>query len=98
MAIKVGINGFGRIGRLVFRILVDNPNVEIVKINDLTDEMVTALQALVRSPVPDHEAIVAEFDSQRSNVKLIASENYSSVAVQCAMANLLTDKYAEGVP
>ena len=37
MAIKVGINGFGRIGRLVFRILVDNPNVEIVKINDLTD-------------------------------------------------------------
>lgn len=37
MAIKVGINGFGRIGRLVFRILLDNPAVEIVKINDLTD-------------------------------------------------------------
>lgn len=37
MAIKVGINGFGRIGRLVFRSLIDNPNVEIVKINDLTD-------------------------------------------------------------
>ena len=36
MAIKVGINGFGRIGRLVFRVLIDNPNVEIVKINDLT--------------------------------------------------------------
>ncbi len=37
MAIKVGINGFGRIGRLVFRTLIDNPEVEIVKINDLTD-------------------------------------------------------------
>ena len=37
MAIKVGINGFGRIGRLVFRALIDNPEVEIVKINDLTD-------------------------------------------------------------
>lgn len=37
MAIKVGINGFGRIGRLVFRALIDNPNVEIVKINDLTN-------------------------------------------------------------
>jgi glyceraldehyde 3-phosphate dehydrogenase len=37
MAIKVGINGFGRIGRLVFRGLINNPDVEIVKINDLTD-------------------------------------------------------------
>ncbi len=37
MAIKVGINGFGRIGRLVFRRLFGNPNIEIVKINDLTD-------------------------------------------------------------
>jgi glyceraldehyde 3-phosphate dehydrogenase len=37
MAIKVGINGFGRIGRLVFRAAVDNPNIEIVGINDLID-------------------------------------------------------------
>lgn len=42
MAIKVGINGFGRIGRLVFRSLIDNPNVEIVKINDLTDNATLA--------------------------------------------------------
>ncbi len=34
MAIKVGINGFGRIGRLVFRASVNNPNVEVVGIND----------------------------------------------------------------
>lgn len=34
MAIKVGINGFGRIGRLVFRVAVQNPNIEIVGIND----------------------------------------------------------------
>ncbi len=31
---KVGINGFGRIGRLVFRASMDNPNVEVVGIND----------------------------------------------------------------
>ncbi len=43
-------------------------------------------------------AIVAELADQRSNIKLIASENYSSIAVQSAMANLLTDKYAEGIP
>jgi glyceraldehyde 3-phosphate dehydrogenase len=34
-AIKVGINGFGRIGRLVFRAGIDNPNIEFVGINDL---------------------------------------------------------------
>ncbi|MGC5326945.1 type I glyceraldehyde-3-phosphate dehydrogenase [Brevibacillus sp. SYSU BS000544] len=35
--VKVGINGFGRIGRNVFRAAVGNPNLEIVAINDLTD-------------------------------------------------------------
>jgi len=34
MAIKIGINGFGRIGRLVFRAAVDNPEVEVRGIND----------------------------------------------------------------
>ncbi|ULL19346.1 type I glyceraldehyde-3-phosphate dehydrogenase [Paenibacillus sp. H1-7] len=37
MATKVGINGFGRIGRNVFRASFSNPDVEIVAINDLTD-------------------------------------------------------------
>ncbi len=43
-------------------------------------------------------SIVQELADQRSNIKLIASENYSSLATQCAMGNLLTDKYAEGIP
>ncbi|GAB4420969.1 MAG: type I glyceraldehyde-3-phosphate dehydrogenase [Bacteroidia bacterium] len=42
MAVKVGINGFGRIGRLVFRALINNPEVEVVKINDLTDNATLA--------------------------------------------------------
>jgi glyceraldehyde 3-phosphate dehydrogenase len=37
MAIKMGINGFGRIGRLVFRAAMENPGVEVVGINDLFD-------------------------------------------------------------
>jgi len=37
MAIKIGINGFGRIGRLVFRAAMENPAVEVVGINDLFD-------------------------------------------------------------
>jgi len=35
--IKVAINGFGRIGRLVFRIMEEDPDFEVVAINDLTD-------------------------------------------------------------
>ncbi|MCL2841061.1 MAG: glycine hydroxymethyltransferase [Defluviitaleaceae bacterium] len=42
--------------------------------------------------------IVKELVDQRSNLKLIASENFCSLGVQSAMGNLLTDKYAEGFP
>ncbi len=34
MAVNVGINGFGRIGRLVFRASIDNPDIEVVGVND----------------------------------------------------------------
>lgn len=37
MAVKVAINGFGRIGRLAFRLMEENDNYEIIAINDLTD-------------------------------------------------------------
>ncbi|MDZ4758651.1 MAG: type I glyceraldehyde-3-phosphate dehydrogenase [Bacteroidota bacterium] len=46
---KVGINGFGRIGRLVFRAAINNPEVEIVGINDLID--------------PDYMAYMLKYDS-----------------------------------
>jgi glyceraldehyde 3-phosphate dehydrogenase len=37
MAVKVGINGFGRIGRLLFRAAAKNPKIQIIAINDLTN-------------------------------------------------------------
>jgi len=43
-------------------------------------------------------AIVSELADQRRNLKMIASENFSSLAVQLALGNLFTDKYAEGFP
>ncbi|MGM0432113.1 MAG: glycine hydroxymethyltransferase [Spirochaetota bacterium] len=43
-------------------------------------------------------AIVQELSDQRTNLKLIASENYTSLSTQASMGNLLTDKYAEGFP
>ena len=49
MAVKVGINGFGRIGRLVFRAAVNNPNIEIVGINDLI--------------TPDYMAYMLKYDT-----------------------------------
>ena len=47
--VKIGINGFGRIGRLVFRASVKRDNVEVVAINDLLDV--------------EHLAYLLEYDS-----------------------------------
>ena len=37
MAVKVGINGFGRIGRNIFRTSIGDPDIDFVAVNDLTD-------------------------------------------------------------
>lgn len=51
----------------------------------------------IEAHTPDiRNSILQELKDQRSHLKLIASENFSSLAVQLAMGNLLTDKYAEG--
>jgi glyceraldehyde 3-phosphate dehydrogenase len=42
LATRVGINGFGRIGRLVFRAMQDDPALEVVAVNDLTDSKTLA--------------------------------------------------------
>lgn len=42
MSIKIGINGFGRIGRLVFRVALNHPDVEVVAVNDLMDSAMMA--------------------------------------------------------
>jgi glycine hydroxymethyltransferase len=55
-----------------------------------------ALDHLSAAAPPVARAIVQELRDQRANLKLIASENYSSLATQLAHGNLFTDKYAEG--
>ncbi|MCA1596757.1 MAG: glycine hydroxymethyltransferase [Chloroflexi bacterium] len=59
---------------------------------------IAALQQIATVSPEVARSIVDELADQRSNLKLIASENYCSIAVQLAMGNLLTDKYAEGFP
>lgn len=42
MAVKVGINGFGRIGRNIFRASLGDPSIEVVAVNDITDSKTLA--------------------------------------------------------
>jgi glycine hydroxymethyltransferase len=55
-----------------------------------------ALDLLRQSTPTVGAGIIQELLDQRSNIKLIGSENYSSPAVQVAQGSLFTDKYAEG--
>ena len=62
MTIKLGINGFGRIGRRVFRASLDHPDVEVTAINDLTDTKTIAhllqydsVHGILNKPVSVHE-------------------------------------------
>ena len=64
MAIKVGINGFGRIGRNVVRAGLHNPNIEFVAANDLTDTKTLAHLLKYDSILgPLHESVKAEGDA-----------------------------------
>ena len=69
--------------------------------NHITAEMamyVSSLELVSRVSGTVASRIVQELKDQRTHLKLIASENFSSLSVQAAMGNLLTDKYSEGFP
>ncbi|MCL2752877.1 MAG: glycine hydroxymethyltransferase [Defluviitaleaceae bacterium] len=66
---------------------------------ELNAEMLTFtanIDAVAKGSPQIAQSIIKELADQRSHLKLIASENFCSPNVQSAMANLLTDKYAEG--
>jgi glyceraldehyde 3-phosphate dehydrogenase len=64
MAVKVGINGFGRIGRNVFRASLGNPEIEFVAVNDLTSPATLAHLLKYDSILGNlHHAITADEDS-----------------------------------
>ncbi len=61
--------------------------------------MVTEVMDFLTAHDPEVGAAVkAEYDRQRSNIELIASENFVSPAVMAAVSTVLTNKYAEGYP
>ena len=67
MAVKVGINGFGRIGRNVFRASLGNPEIEIVAVNDLTS--------------PATLAHLLKYDSILGNLKNEISSSADSITI-----------------
>ena len=67
------------------------------KISSEFVSMIASLETVSKVNPVVARAIVNELDNQRSHLKLIASENYCSLATQQAMGNWLTDKYAEGI-
>jgi glyceraldehyde 3-phosphate dehydrogenase len=67
MAVKVGINGFGRIGRNVFRTALGNPDIEFVAVNDLT--------------TPATLAHLLKYDSILGNLKNEISAGPDSITV-----------------
>jgi glyceraldehyde 3-phosphate dehydrogenase len=72
MATKIGINGFGRIGRNVFQAAMNNPDVEIVATNDLTDTKTLAHLLKYDSILgPIHADVKADADGILVNGKRI---------------------------
>ncbi len=67
MAVKVGINGFGRIGRNVFRTAIGNPDIEFVAVNDLT--------------TPATLAHLLKYDSILGNLKHEISADADSITI-----------------
>jgi glyceraldehyde 3-phosphate dehydrogenase len=67
MAVKVGINGFGRIGRNVFRTALGNPEIEFVAVNDLT--------------TPATLAHLLKYDSILGNLKNEISHTDDSIVI-----------------
>lgn len=78
MATKIGINGFGRIGRNVFRAALNNPAVEVVAINDLTDANMLA-----------H---LLKYDTVHGNLDAEVSVNGNSLVVNGQEINISAER------
>jgi len=78
MAVKVGINGFGRIGRNVFRTAIGNPDIEFVAVNDLT--------------TPATLAHLLKYDSILGNLKNEVSYGPDSITVDGKTIKVFAEK------
>ena len=84
MAIRVGINGFGRIGRQVYRIGYKNPELEFVAINDITDAKTLA-----------H---LLKYDSVHRTMNAQVTEKDGSIVVDGKTVKVLAERDPEKLP
>ena len=82
---KIGINGFGRIGRLVFRAGLSNPNVEFVGIND-------------PFMTPDYMAYMLRYDTVHGNFKGEVSYDADSISVNGKRIAFYAEKNPADIP
>ncbi len=80
---KIGINGFGRIGRLVFRAAINNPNVEVVGINDLIEV--------------DYMAYMLKYDSTHGRFNGEVSVDNGSLVVNGKKIRVTAEKNPENL-
>jgi glyceraldehyde 3-phosphate dehydrogenase len=84
MAVKVGINGFGRIGRNVLRASLNDPNIEFVAVNDLTD--------------PKTLAHLLKYDSILGNLRNQISSGADSITVDNRTIKVFAEKDPAKLP
>jgi len=84
MAIKVGINGFGRIGRNVLRTSLNDPNLEFVAVNDLTD--------------PKTLAHLLKYDSILGNLPQNITASADSISVDGKVIKVFKEKDPAALP
>ena len=86
MAVKVAMNGFGRIGRLAFRQIFDDKDFEVVAINDLTD--------------PATLAHLLKYDSTQGRYKYAdeVSAGEDSITVKGTTIKIYKEKDANNLP
>jgi glyceraldehyde 3-phosphate dehydrogenase len=84
MAVKVGINGFGRIGRNVLRASLNDPNLEFVAVNDLAD--------------PKTLAHLLKYDSILGNLKHKISAGADSITVENRTIRVFAEKDPAKLP
>ena len=103
MSIKVGINGFGRIGRNVLRAALHNPEIEFVAANDLTDTKTLAHLLKYDSILgPLHEDVRVEGNSivvGKKHIRIFASKDPAEIDFPGLGAQIViesTGKFTEG--
>ncbi len=84
MTVKIGINGFGRIGRLMFRAGIDNPEIEFCCINDLVP--------------PDNIAYLLKYDSTHGRFSGTVEAKEDGIVVNDKFIPCVSIKNPEELP